>query len=93
MIPRGAGALDQITSLTSSLNQVVSEFDQARGAQNLATSLAGVGDARLGRALLSLGFDVRGFVGTHVPIRREHHSDRVGPNRRRPPAMPTRRTP
>jgi len=44
MIASGAGALDQITSLTSSLNQVVSEFEQARGAENLAASLAGVGD-------------------------------------------------
>jgi phospholipid/cholesterol/gamma-HCH transport system substrate-binding protein len=44
MIARGASALDQITSLTSSLNQVVAEFEQARGAENLATSLAGVGD-------------------------------------------------
>ncbi len=44
MIARGARALDQITSLTSSLNQVVSEFEQAQGAENLATSLAGVGD-------------------------------------------------
>ncbi len=44
MIARGARALDQITSLTSSLNQVVSEFEQAQGAENLAASLAGVGD-------------------------------------------------
>jgi phospholipid/cholesterol/gamma-HCH transport system substrate-binding protein len=44
MIARGAGALDQITNLTSSLNQVVSKFEQAGGAENLAASLAGAGD-------------------------------------------------
>jgi phospholipid/cholesterol/gamma-HCH transport system substrate-binding protein len=44
MIARGAQALDQITNLTSTLNDVVSEFEQAEGARNLADALSGLGD-------------------------------------------------
>jgi len=44
MIARGARALDHITNLTSTLNDVVSEFKQAEGARNLADALSGLGD-------------------------------------------------
>jgi phospholipid/cholesterol/gamma-HCH transport system substrate-binding protein len=44
MIARGARTLDQITSLTTSLNLVVSEFEQGQGAQSLADAFAGLGE-------------------------------------------------
>lgn len=69
MISKGAEALDQITSLTSSLNQVVSEFEQEGGGRNLADAARAFGDLigeiQSGEGILhSLVYD--SYAGTNV---------------------------
>ncbi len=44
MIDKGAVALDEVASLASNLNEVVEEFDEGRGGEALAGSVAAVGD-------------------------------------------------